>query len=97
MAGMVFHPFYAMLAAVPSFAGTQVWAVLVMGAAIAVLFFLPGWIGPGSIPFVIAGRYIRLCSYLRRSLSLGGVADWSRLGLSDPAKSLYACISLSFC
>jgi ubiquinol-cytochrome c reductase cytochrome b subunit len=30
-----------MLRAVPSFAGTQVWGVLVMGAAIVVLFFVP--------------------------------------------------------
>ncbi len=36
-----FTPFYAMLRAVPSFAGTQVWGVLVMFAAILVLFFLP--------------------------------------------------------
>ncbi len=36
-----FTPFYAMLRAVPSFAGTQVWGVLVMGAAVIVLFFLP--------------------------------------------------------
>jgi ubiquinol-cytochrome c reductase cytochrome b subunit len=36
-----FTPFYAMLRAVPSFAGTQVWGVLVMGAALVVLFFLP--------------------------------------------------------
>jgi len=36
-----FTPFYAMLRAVPSFAGTQVWGVLVMGASIAVLFFVP--------------------------------------------------------
>jgi ubiquinol-cytochrome c reductase cytochrome b subunit len=36
-----FTPFYAMLRAVPSFAGTQVWGVMVMGAAIVVLFFLP--------------------------------------------------------
>ena len=36
-----FTPFYAMLRAVPSFAGTQVWGVLVMGAAIVMLFFLP--------------------------------------------------------
>jgi ubiquinol-cytochrome c reductase cytochrome b subunit len=36
-----FTAFYAMLRAVPSFAGTQVWGVLVMGAAIVVLFFLP--------------------------------------------------------
>jgi ubiquinol-cytochrome c reductase cytochrome b subunit len=36
-----FTPFYAMLRAVPSFAGTQVWGVLVMGASIIVLFFVP--------------------------------------------------------
>jgi ubiquinol-cytochrome c reductase cytochrome b subunit len=36
-----FTPFYAMLRAVPSFAGTQIWGVLVMGASIVVLFFLP--------------------------------------------------------
>ncbi len=36
-----FTPFYAMLRAVPSFMGTQVWGVLVMGASIVVLFFLP--------------------------------------------------------
>jgi ubiquinol-cytochrome c reductase cytochrome b subunit len=36
-----FTPFYAMLRAVPSFFGTQVWGVLVMGAAIVVLFLLP--------------------------------------------------------
>lgn len=36
-----FTPFYAMLRAVPSFWGTQVWGVLVMGASIVILFFLP--------------------------------------------------------
>ena len=36
-----FTPFYAMLRAVPSFAGTQVWGVLVMGAAVMILFFVP--------------------------------------------------------
>ncbi|HBH36350.1 MAG TPA: cytochrome b [Gammaproteobacteria bacterium] len=36
-----FTPFYAILRAVPSFAGTQVWGVIAMGAAIVVLFLLP--------------------------------------------------------
>jgi len=36
-----FTPFYAILRAVPSFAGTQVWGVLAMGAAIVMLFFMP--------------------------------------------------------
>ncbi|MBP6513569.1 MAG: cytochrome bc complex cytochrome b subunit [Steroidobacteraceae bacterium] len=36
-----FTPFYAMLRAVPAFAGTQIWGVIVMGAAMVILFFLP--------------------------------------------------------
>ncbi|MFT5259676.1 MAG: ubiquinol-cytochrome c reductase cytochrome b subunit [Saprospiraceae bacterium] len=36
-----FTPFYAILRAVPSFAGTQVWGVLAMFAAIIVMFTLP--------------------------------------------------------
>jgi len=36
-----FTPFYAMLRAVPSFAGTQVWGVLVMGASVLILFLVP--------------------------------------------------------
>ncbi len=36
-----FTPYYAMLRAVPSLFGTQVWGVLVMGAAVLILFFLP--------------------------------------------------------
>ena len=36
-----FTPFYAMLRAVPSFAGTQVWGVMVMGAAVLILFLVP--------------------------------------------------------
>jgi len=36
-----FTPYYAILRAVPSFAGTQVWGVLAMGAAIVMFFLLP--------------------------------------------------------
>ncbi|MEO7478150.1 MAG: cytochrome bc complex cytochrome b subunit [Lysobacteraceae bacterium] len=36
-----FTPYYAMLRSVPSFLGTQVWGVLVMGAAVLILFLLP--------------------------------------------------------
>jgi len=36
-----FTPFYAILRAVPSFAGTQVWGVIAMFASIGVMFFLP--------------------------------------------------------
>jgi ubiquinol-cytochrome c reductase cytochrome b subunit len=38
-----FTPFYAMLRAVPSMFGTQIWGVLVMGAAIVLLFLMP-WV-----------------------------------------------------
>jgi ubiquinol-cytochrome c reductase cytochrome b subunit len=34
-------PFYMMLRSVPSFLGTQVWGVIVMGAAVIILFGLP--------------------------------------------------------
>jgi ubiquinol-cytochrome c reductase cytochrome b subunit len=36
-----FMPFYMMLRSVPSFLGTQVWGVLVMGGAVLILFGLP--------------------------------------------------------
>jgi ubiquinol-cytochrome c reductase cytochrome b subunit len=36
-----FTPYYAMLRAVPAFLGTQFWGVLVMGAAVVILFFVP--------------------------------------------------------
>src|SRR6478672_4581274 len=36
-----FMPFYMMLRSVPSFLGTQVWGVIVMGAAVIILFGLP--------------------------------------------------------
>ena len=36
-----FTPFYAILRAVPSFWGTQIWGVIAMGAAVVILFFLP--------------------------------------------------------
>lgn len=46
-----FTPFYAMLRAVPSFLGTQVWGVLVMFGAIALLFFLP-WLDRSPVKSV---------------------------------------------
>ncbi len=46
-----FTPFYAILRAVPSFAGTQVWGVLAMGAAVVVIAFLP-WLDRSPIKSV---------------------------------------------
>ena len=43
-----FTPYYAILRAVPSFAGTQVWGVLAMFAAIAVFFALP-WLDKSPV------------------------------------------------
>ena len=47
-----FTPYYAMLRAVPSYFGTQVWGVIVMGLAVMVFFALP-WLDRG------AGRSVR--------------------------------------
>lgn len=46
-----FTPFYAILRAVPSFAGTQVWGVLAMGAAVVLIAFLP-WLDRSPIKSV---------------------------------------------
>lgn len=43
-----FTPFYAILRAVPSFAGTQVWGVLAMGAAVLLIALLP-WLDRGAV------------------------------------------------
>ncbi len=43
-----FTPYYAMLRAVPSFFETQVWGVLVMGAAVLIFFALP-WLDKSPV------------------------------------------------
>lgn len=43
-----FTPFYAILRAIPSFLGTQVWGVLGMGAAVVLIAFLP-WLDRSPI------------------------------------------------
>jgi ubiquinol-cytochrome c reductase cytochrome b subunit len=43
-----FTPYYAMLRAVPSFFGSQVWGVLVMGGAVMIFFALP-WLDRGAV------------------------------------------------
>ena len=43
-----FTPFYAILRAIPSFLGTQVWGVLGMGGAVVVLAFLP-WLDKSPV------------------------------------------------
>jgi ubiquinol-cytochrome c reductase cytochrome b subunit len=43
-----FTPYYAMLRAVPSFLGTQVWGVMVMACAVLIFFALP-WLDKGPV------------------------------------------------
>jgi ubiquinol-cytochrome c reductase cytochrome b subunit len=43
-----FTPYYAMLRAVPSYFGTQVWGVIVMGLAVMVFFAMP-WLDRGAV------------------------------------------------
>ncbi|HEY9103868.1 cytochrome bc complex cytochrome b subunit [Chitinimonas sp.] len=43
-----FTPFYAILRAIPSFLGTQVWGVIGMGAAVVIIAFLP-WLDRSPI------------------------------------------------
>ncbi len=68
-----FTPYYAMLRAVPSFAGTQVWGVLVMAFAIVVLFFVP-WLDRSPVKSV---RYrgpiykVALAIFVASFLTLG--------------------------
>ena len=43
-----FTPFYAILRAIPSFAGTQIWGVIGMGAAVVLIALLP-WLDRSSV------------------------------------------------
>ena len=70
-----FTPYYAILRAVPSFAGTQVWGVLVMFAALIVFFFLP-WLDRSPV------KSIRYQGWISK-VFLGTVRDFLRgAGLS---------------
>ena len=46
-----FTPFYAILRAIPSFLGTQVWGVIGMGAAVVLIALLP-WLDKGEVKSV---------------------------------------------
>ena len=64
-----FTPYYAMLRSVPSFAGTQVWGVIVMGAAVMILFLLP-WLDRSEV------KSIRYRPLLAKVLIFGFVIDF---------------------
>jgi ubiquinol-cytochrome c reductase cytochrome b subunit len=68
-----FTPFYAMLRAVPSFLGTQIWGVLVMGIAQTIIFALP-WLDRGKV------RSIRYRSTTYKSWLFAMVVSFLILG-----------------
>src|SRR5690606_2734273 len=82
-----FTPFYAILRAVPSIAGSALPGVLAMGAAIAVLFVLP-WLGRSPVkpnfaisnhltppdPFAPVWYFTPFCATLRGVPSIAGSA-----------------------
>ncbi len=55
-----FTPYYAMLRAVPSAFGTQIWGVIVMGAAVMIMFLIP-WLDRSPVKSI---RYRPLLSKL---------------------------------
>ena len=90
-----FTPFYAMLRAVPSFAGTQVWGVLVMGASVMVLFFVP-WLDRSPVHSI---RYrgpiykFMLAMFVVSFITLGDLRLEAALGhLSDAGQGLHGLV-----
>ncbi len=85
-----FTPFYAMLRAVPSFAGTQVWGVLVMGASIVILFFLP-WLDKSPVKSI---RYKGMISKVMITLFVIDFLVLGYLGMkpATPGRTLVAQI-----
>jgi ubiquinol-cytochrome c reductase cytochrome b subunit len=55
-----FTPYYAMLRAVPAFLGSQFWGVLVMGAAVLILFLVP-WLDRSPVKSIrYKGPYYKI-------------------------------------
>ncbi len=89
-----FTPFYAMLRAVPSFAGTQVWGVLVMGASIVIMFFLP-WLDKSPVKSI---RYKGMLSKIMIALFVIDFLVLGYLGMqpATPGRTLVAQIGTIF-
>jgi ubiquinol-cytochrome c reductase cytochrome b subunit len=59
-----FTPFYAILRAIPSFLGTQVWGVIGMGAAVVIIAFLP-WLDRSPVKSIrYRGRNFKIALVL---------------------------------
>ena len=89
-----FTPFYAILRAVPSFWGTQVWGVIAMGLAVVILFFLP-WLDRSPVKSI---RYrgpiykIALALFVINFLVLGYLGTQP----TTPGKTLLAQIGTAY-
>jgi ubiquinol-cytochrome c reductase cytochrome b subunit len=83
-----FTPYYAMLRAVPSFAGTQIWGVIVMGAAVLILFLLP-WLDRSEV------KSIRYRPLLSKVIIMGFALDFLVLMYlgTQPAEGLLTAIA----
>jgi ubiquinol-cytochrome c reductase cytochrome b subunit len=79
-----FTPFYAMLRAVPSFAGTQVWGVIVMFGAIALLFFLP-WLDRSPVKSI---RYKGVITKVALALFVVSFVVLAYCGMKPPSPVL---------
>jgi len=79
-----FTPFYAMLRAVPSFLGTQVWGVIVMFGAIALLVFLP-WLDRSPVNSI---RYKGMISKVALALFAVSFVVLAYCGMTPPSPTL---------
>jgi len=79
-----FTPFYAMLRAVPSFLGTQVWGVIVMFGAIALLVFLP-WLDRSPVKSI---RYKGAISKVALALFAVSFVVLAYCGMKPPSPTL---------
>jgi len=85
-----FTPFYAILRAVPSFAGTQIWGVLAMGASLVILFFMP-WLDRSPVKSM---RYKGIVSKVMLGMFIVVFVILGYLGMksSTPGRTLMAQI-----
>lgn len=86
-----FTPFYAILRAVPSFFGTQVWGVLAMFGAIALLFLLP-WLDKSPVKSM---RYRGPISKIALGVFAISFVALGYLGMKPPS-ALYALLAKVF-
>jgi ubiquinol-cytochrome c reductase cytochrome b subunit len=86
-----FTPFYAILRAVPSFLGTQVWGVLAMFGAIALLFLLP-WLDKSPVRSI---RYRGPIYKVALGIFVVAFVALGYLGL-QPATTTYTLMSQIF-